>query len=76
MTNAEMIKRINEGDESEEIINNLVAFKWDYDPYGIMEAFGGHIDDEGVREQVVAEVVYLLENDRKALIDELEFLGA
>ena len=76
MTNIEMVEAIITNAITEELINNLVAFKWDYDPYGIMEAFGGHIDDEGVREQVVAEVVYLLENDREVLIDELEFLGA
>ena len=72
MTNREMIKRIIDGDKSEELVNALVEFKWNYDPYGVMDAYG-HIDDEGVREQMADEVRYLLDNDTVVLIDEIEF---
>lgn len=73
MTNIEMVNAVRANNITEKLIDALVEFKWNYDPYGIMEAFGGHIDDEGVREQVIEEVKYLLENDREILIDELEF---
>lgn len=72
MTHEEMIKRINEGDRSEELVNALIDFKWDFDPYGVMDAYG-HIDDEGVREQMADEVNYLLENEPALLIDEIKF---
>ena len=72
MTNREMIKRILDGDKSEELVNALVEFKWNYDPYGVMDAYG-HIDDEGVREQMVDEVRYLLDQDPVTLIDEIKF---
>lgn len=71
MTLAEMIKRITAGDKSEELINALIEFKWETDPYGVMDAYG-HIDDEGVREQMRDEVVYMLDNDPVTLVLEVE----
>lgn len=72
MTSAEMIKRITDGDRSKELVNALIEFKWKYDPYGVMDAYG-HIDDEGVREQMADEVNYLLDNEPALLIEEIKF---
>ena len=71
MTVEEIIKRITAGDKSEELIQALIDFKWETDPYGVMDAYG-HIDDEGVREQMRDEVVYMLENDTVTLILDIE----
>ena len=57
---------------SEELVNALIEFKCDYDPYGVMDAYG-HIDDEGVREQMADEVNYLLDNEPAILIEEIKF---
>ena len=72
MDNREMIKRILAGDKSEELVNALIEFKWNYDPYGVMDAYG-HIDDEGVREQMADEVRFMLEQEVVTLIDELKY---
>ena len=72
MDNREMIKRILAGDKSEELVNALIEFKWNYDPYGVMDAYG-HIDDEGVREQMADEVRYMLNQEPVILIDEIKF---
>ena len=72
MTNEELIRRILAGDRSEELINALIEFKWNFDPYGVMDAYG-HIDDEGVREQMADEVNYLLDNEPAILVDEIKF---
>ena len=72
MDNREMIKRILAGDKSEELVNALIEFKWNYDPYGVMDAYG-HIDDEGVREQMADEVRFMLDQEPVILIDEIKF---
>lgn len=71
MNNAEMIAAIEANRITPELKENLINFYWNFDPYGIMEEYG-HIDDPGTREKVLRDIQYLLDNDRKTILNDLE----
>ena len=71
MTNNELINAIETANITDAVIDELINFEWEYDPYGIIDFFGGHIDDPGVRDRVRTEVIYRLNNEKDVLIDEL-----
>jgi len=73
MTIPEMITAVEENNITDELIDALVAFMWDFDPYGIMNEFGGAIEDDGVRDKVVGEINYALENDVNILLNDLRY---
>lgn len=54
-----------------EDIEDLISFYWDFDPYGILDAWG-HIGTKKASSAVRKEIKYLLENDKKELIEVLE----
>ena len=70
MTIREMITAITDGVITDRLVNALVEFMWDYDPYGIMDYYG-HIDDDGVREQLANEVRFCLDEEETVLLDNL-----
>lgn len=71
MSNAEMIEAIEAGRITPELKENLIRFYWGFDPYGIMEEYG-HIDDPGTRDKVLRDINYLLNHDRKTILNDLE----
>ena len=72
MTIANMITTIEENNITEGLINALVEFMWDFDPYGILSEYGA-IDDEGVREKVAEEVRYRLNEDANLMLNDLKY---
>lgn len=70
MTIPEMITAVEENNITDTLIDALVAFMWDYDPYGILDAYG-HIDDDGVKEKVAEEVRFCLNNEQTDLLERL-----
>ena len=74
MTIAEMIQAVERYEITEQLINALVQFEWDFDPYGCMDEFGGHIDDEGVREQIADEIRFRLDECRQIILAELQYV--
>lgn len=71
-TVSDMLEKVRNDQISDRLIDALVDFCYDFDPYGIQDNYG-LIDDEGVRDQLRENVVYVLDNDRADLIEELEF---
>lgn len=71
MTLNEMLTAVQTDNVSDELIDALTEFYWDFDPYGIMEEYGGHISDKGVRKAVADNVRYLLRNDKDTLLSDL-----
>lgn len=71
MNKAEMIAAIEAGKITRELKENLIDFYYDFDPYGIIEEYG-HIDDPGTRDKVLRDINYLLNNDRKIILSDLE----
>jgi hypothetical protein len=57
---------------TDDILEQLVNFMWEFDPYGILDHYG-HIDDEGVKEQLLEEAQYRFENEPEVVLDELDF---
>lgn len=72
MTLIEMKTAIQENRITDGLINALVYFIWDFDPYGFLDEWG-HPDDEGVKEAVIEEMRYQVENCTKELIEALDF---
>ena len=72
MTIPEMITAVKENEITDELVNALVEFMWDFDPYGIMDAYG-HIDDDGVRGQLIEEVRYCLGSDKEVILENLNY---
>ena len=59
MTNAELALAVDTGNITDELLNALADFYWDFDPYGIMNDMG-HIDDDGVRDELKQSIRYIL----------------
>lgn len=68
----EMKTAIQEHNITDELINALVYFNWDFDPYGFLDEWG-HLDDEGVKEVVVEEMRYQVEHCTGELIEAIDF---
>lgn len=68
MTKEEMITAIEAGNITEELVNAIVEFEWELDPYEVLNNYG-HIDDEGVRERMAVDVWYALSHNPKDAID-------
>lgn len=71
MTNAELIKAIDTGIITDELLENLADFYWDFDPYGIMD-YMGSIEDPGVRDELKQSIRYTLENSPECIIEDLK----
>lgn len=72
MTLTEIKTAVQEHNITDELINALVYFTWDFDPYGFLDEWG-HPDDEGVKEAVAEEMRYQVEHCTKELIESLDF---
>ena len=68
----EMKTAIQEHNITDELINALVYFNWDFDPYGFLDEWG-HLDDEGVKEVVVEVMRYQVEHCTGELIEAIDF---
>ena len=68
MTKEEMVAAIEAGNITEELVNAIVEFEWELDPYEVLNNYG-HIDDEGVRERMAVDVWYALSHNPKDVID-------
>jgi len=71
-TISDMLEKVRKDQISDRLLDALVEFCYDYDPYGIQDNYG-LLDDEGVRDQIKEEVMYVLDSEKDILIDELEF---
>ena len=71
MTEEEMLEGIKSGNHTSELVEALIDFSDDFDPYGVREAFGD-ISKKTNREKLRKEVKYCLKNDPSVLIEELE----
>ena len=72
MTLTEMKTAIEENRITDELINALIYFTWDFDPYGFLDEWG-HPDDDGVKETVGEEMRYQVEHCRKEIIETIEY---
>lgn len=72
MTLTEIKTAVQEHNITDELINALVLFSWDFDTYGFLNEYGA-IDDEGVREAVAEEMRYQVEHCTEELIESLDF---
>lgn len=54
---------------TDSIVDQVVAFMWEYDTYGFMDAFSedGEIEEESARE----EALFLLQEESGVLLDRL-----
>lgn len=71
MTYAGMIKAIKAGSITENLENALIDFYWDFDPYGIMDNYG-HLNDNGVKEALLSDILYMLHNDPNTIIEDIK----
>ena len=71
MTEEEMLEGIKSGNHTPELVEALIEFTDDFDPYGVREAFGD-ISKKTNRAKLRKEVKYCLKNDPSVLIEELE----
>ena len=71
MTYAGMIKAIKAGSITENLENALIQFYWDFDPYGIMDNYG-HLNDNGVKEALLSDILYMLHNDPNTIIEDIK----
>ena len=62
MTKEELIAAIKSGNITEELVDAFVDFEWDFDPYGVLDAWG-HPDEPEVREAMRKDVRYTLINN-------------
>lgn len=72
MTLTEMKTAIEENRITDELINALVYFTLDFDPYGFINEWGLP-EEEGVKEAVVEEMRYQVEHCTEELIEVLDF---
>lgn len=61
MTKEEMIQAIKSGNITDELVEAMVDFTWDFDPYGVLDAWG-HPDEPEVRDAMREDVRYTLTN--------------
>ena len=72
MTLTEMKTAIQEHNITDELINALVNFTWNFDPYGFLDEWG-YLEDEGVKEAVAEEMRYQVEHCAGIIIENLDF---
>ena len=71
MTNTELALAVDTGNITDELLDALTDFYWDFDTYGIMDEIG-HIDDDGVRDELKNSIRYTLENSPEIIIEDLK----
>ena len=71
MTKEEMVAAIEAGNITEELVDALVEYEWDIDPYEVLNNYG-HIDDEGVREKMAEDVRYALSHNPQYAMNYLQ----
>ena len=72
MTLTEMRTAIQEHNLTDNLINALIYFTFDFDPYGFLNEWG-YPDDEGVKEIVAEEMRYQVEHCTEEIIETLDF---
>ena len=74
MTKEEMIKEISQGKKrfSPELIEELVEFYDEFDPYGVLD-FYGCITIKSHREKMKKDIRYLLRNDPEQAIKDIKY---
>lgn len=72
MTLTEMKTAIQENRITDRLLNALVYFTWDFDPYGFLNEWG-HPDDEGVKEVVIEEMRYQVEHCKKEILETIDY---
>ena len=71
MTNSELLQAIKNGRDDTEIVEAVTDFVYDFDTYGCWDAYG-RIEEDGVRDQIREEAIFLLHEERDELISMLE----
>lgn len=71
-TISDMLEKVRKGEISDTLLDALADFCYDFDPYGVQDEYG-NIGDEDVRNQIKEDIIYLLDNDKQELINQLEF---
>ena len=72
MTLIEMRNAVENGNITEELLNGLAYFMYDFDPYGTLDEFG-FIEDEGVKDTMIAEMRYQVVECKKELLETLDY---
>ena len=72
MTITEIKTAIQEHNITDELLNALVYFTFDYDPYGFIDEYG-YPDDEGVKEFAVEELKYQVEHCTKDILETIDY---
>ena len=67
MTEEEMIAAIEAGNITRKLVDALVDFEWENDPYGVLNEYG-YIEDRGVRAKLRKDARLALETDPQAVI--------
>ena len=71
MTHEEMLTAVKSGENTPELIEALIDFEDDFDPYGVRDYFGD-ISKKTNRAKLRKEVKYVLKNDPRVYIEQLE----
>lgn len=72
MTITEIKTAIQEHNITDELLNALVYFTFDYDPYGFINEYG-HPDDEGAKELAIEELKYQVEHCTKDILETIDY---
>ena len=74
MTNEKMLEEISKGKKrfSPELIESLVKFYDEFDPYGVLD-FYGDISVKSRREKMKTDIRYLLKNDPEQVISDITY---
>ena len=72
MNSYELLEAVRAGRNDLELIEAIANFIYDFDTYGCWDSYG-HIEEDGVFEQLKEEAVFLSTEETKTLIEELEF---
>lgn len=71
MTHEEMLTAVKSGEHTSELIEALIDFEDEFDPYGVRDYFGD-ISKKTNRAKLRKEVKYVLKNDPQIYIEQLE----
>lgn len=71
MSKEELIKAVKLGQIEGKTLAELVSFMWDYDPYGIMEAYGD-LSNEAKQTAIEQEILYVVRTEPHILVEMLE----
>ena len=74
MTNEKMLEEISKGKKrfSPELIESLVKFYDEFDPYGVLD-FYGDISVKSHREKMKKDIRYILKEDPNQVINDIKY---